>query len=52
MVNWGLVVGVPGGRWEGLVGYKIFTKACDLGTLGMITWVVVLHWVRVCDYSS
>ena len=52
VVNWGLVVWVPGGRWEGLVGYKIFTKACDLGSLGMITWVVVLQWVRVCDYSS
>ena len=36
MVNWGLVVGVQGARWEGLVGCKIFAKACDLGcfTLG------------------
>ena len=34
-----------------LVGYKIFAKACDLGSLGMIVWVVVLHWVRVCYYS-
>ena len=25
-----------------LVGCKIFAKVCDL---------VVLHWVRVCDYS-
>ena len=36
---------------DSLVGYKIFAKACDLGSLGMIVWVVVLHWVRVCDYS-
>ena len=35
----------------GLVGCKIFAKAGDLGSLGMIAWVVVLHWVRVCDYS-
>ena len=47
----GLVVGVPGARWEGLVGCKIFAKACDLGSIGMIMWVVVLHWVRVYDYS-
>ena len=50
MVNWVLVVEVQGGRWEGLVGCKIFAKASDLGSLGMIIWVVVLHWVRVCDY--
>ena len=50
MVNWGLVVGVAGARWEGLVGRKIFAKACDLDSLGMIMWVVVLHWVRVCNY--
>ena len=51
MVNWDLVVGVPGARWEGLVGCKIFVKACDLCSLGMLTWVIVLHWVRVRDYS-
>ena len=50
MVNWGLVVGVEGARWEGLVGCKIFAKACDLGSLGMVAWVVFLHWMRVCDY--
>ena len=44
MVNRGFVVGVQGARWEDLVGYK----ACDLGSIGMIMWVVVLHWVRVC----
>ena len=47
VVNGGFVVGVQGTRWEGLVGWK----ACDLGSIGMIMWVVVLHWVRVCDYS-
>ena len=52
MLNWGLVIGVHGARWEGLVGSKIFAKACDLCSLGMITCVVVLHWVEVCDYSS
>ena len=31
MVNWGLVVRLQGARWEGLVGCKIFAKACDLG---------------------
>ena len=52
VVNWGLVVRVPGARWEGLDGCKIFAKACDLGSIGMmIMWVAVLHWVRVCDYS-
>ena len=29
---------------------KNFAKACDLGSVGMIAWVVVLHWLRVCDY--
>ena len=52
MVNWSFVVRVQGARWEGFVGYKIFAKACDLGSIAMIMWVVVLHWVRVCDYSS
>ena len=52
VVNWSFVVGVQGTRWESLVGYKIFAKACDLGSIGMIMWVVVLHWVRVCVYSS
>ena len=47
VVNWGFVVRVLGARWEGLVG----CKACDLGSIGMIMWVVLLHWVRVCDYS-
>ena len=47
MVNWGFVVGVHGARWEGLVGWK----ACDLGSTGMMMWVVVLCCVRVCDYS-
>ena len=28
MVNWGFVVGVQGAKWEGLVGCKIFAKAC------------------------
>ena len=52
VVNWGLVVGVQGTRWEPLVGCKIFAKACGLGSLEMITsWVVVLYWVKVCDYS-
>ena len=43
MVNWGLVVAVQGARWEGLVGCQIFAKACDLSSLGMVAWVVVLH---------
>ena len=30
--------------------WKIFARACHLGSLGMIAWVVVLHWLRVCDY--
>ena len=51
MVNWGLVVRVPGAQWEGLIGRKIFAKACDLDSLGMMVWLVVLRWVRVCDYS-
>ena len=51
LVNWGFVVRVQGARWEGLVGYKIFAKACDVGSIGMIMWVVVLHWVRVRNYS-
>ena len=50
VVNWNLVVGVQEARWEGLVGFKIFTKAFDLVNLGMIAWVTVLHWVRVYDY--
>ena len=36
VVNWSFVVGVQGTRWESLVGYKIFAKACDLGSIGMI----------------
>ena len=28
-----------------------FAKACDLHSAGMIAWVVVLHWLRLCDYS-
>ena len=50
-VNWGLVIRVQGARCKGLVGCKIFAKACDLCSLGMIALVIVLHWVRVCDYS-
>ena len=42
---------MQGARWEGLVGCKIFAKACDLGSLGVIVCVAVLHWVRVRDYS-
>ena len=37
-----------------MVGFgwcKSFAKACDLGSLGVIAWVVVLIWLRVCDYS-
>ena len=34
-VNWDLVVGVQGARWEGLIGCKIFAEVCDLGSLGM-----------------
>ena len=45
------LVEVQGAKWEGLVGCKIFAKACVLGSIGMIMWVVVLHWLRVCDYS-
>ena len=51
VVNWGLVVWVQGSRWESLGGCKIFAEACDLNSLGTIPWVVVLLWVRVCDYS-
>ena len=47
MINWGFVVRVQGARWQGLVG----CKTSDLGSIGMIMWVVVLHWVRICDYS-
>ena len=36
---------------EGFGWCKMFGKACDLGSLDMIAWVVVLHWLRVCDYS-
>ena len=35
----------------GFGGCKIFAKACDVGSIAMIMWVVVLHWVRVWDYS-
>ena len=52
LVNWGLVFWVHGSGWEGLRGWKIFAKAGDLHSLRMITLVVVLHWVRVWDYSS
>ena len=42
-------------KWNMLIVFildsKIFVKACDLGILGMIAWVVVLHCLRVCDYS-
>ena len=31
--------------------FKIFAKACDLVSLGIIAWMVALHWSRVCDYS-
>ena len=51
VVNWGSVVRVQGARWEGLVGCKIFAKACDLCSMRLIMLVVVLYWVRVCDYS-
>ena len=30
---------------------QVFAKACDLGSVGMIAWVVVLNWFRVCNYS-
>ena len=31
-----LVVRVQQGRWDSLVGCKIFAKACDLGSFRMI----------------
>ena len=47
----GLVVGVPGARWEGLVGCKNFAKAYDLGSLWITCVWLFFHWVRVYDYS-
>ena len=47
VVNSGFVVGVQGARWKGLV----CCKDSHLDSIGMIMWVVLLHWVRVCDYS-
>ena len=41
VANWGLVFWVQGASREG----------CHFGTLGMIACVVVLYWLRVCDYS-
>ena len=52
LVNWGLVVWVHESGWEGLHGWKIFAKAGGVHSLGMLAGVVVLHWVRVWDYSS
>ena len=43
--GWFYVVGCLGARskkgefWR----YKIFAQACDLGNVGMIVWVIVLH---------
>ena len=51
VVNWDFVVGVQRGRCDSLFRFKIFAMACDLSSIGMIVWVVVLHWVKVCDYS-
>ena len=36
---------MQGARREGL-------SSCDLGRLEMRAWVLVLHWVRVCDYVA
>ena len=30
------------GQEEKVLGCRIFTKACDLGNVGMIVWVVIL----------
>ena len=30
---------------------KFFVKACGLGSLRITAWVVVLQWLRACDYS-
>ena len=40
VANWGLVFWVQGASREG----------CHFGNLGMIACVVVLYWLRVCDY--
>ena len=39
-------------RWEDLNGCKVLggCKTCNLGSLGMLVWVVVLDWMRVWDY--
>ena len=46
MVSWGVVAWVQGARWEGLGECKILAN-CELDSLGMLAWVVVLDWVRV-----
>ena len=40
-------------RWEDLNGCKVLggCKTCNLGSLGMLVWVVVLDWMRVWDYA-
>ena len=42
---------MKGARSESLGGCRISAKACNLGSLGMLVWVVVLDWVRVWDYA-
>ena len=32
-------------------GRKNLAKACNLGGLGMLAWVIVLDWVRIWDYA-
>lgn len=51
MVNWGLIVWVQGAICEGLGGFMILVKACNLDTLGMLALMIVLNWVVVWDYS-
>ena len=46
VVNWGLVAWVQGARREALGECKILAN-CELDSLGMLAWVVVLDWVRV-----
>ena len=40
-------------RWEDLNGCKILSgcQTCNMGSLGMLVWVVVLDWMRVWDYA-
>ena len=51
VVNGSLVVQVNEPRWEGLGGCKNLAKACNMGGLGMLAWVIVLDWVRIWDYA-